>query len=52
MLHISTKYHCNKSKQLENQKKHEEQVSRDFSEEIIILTAENEKLKVEIFALM
>ncbi|KAJ1416102.1 NT-type C2 domain [Sesbania bispinosa] len=37
-----------KSKQLENQKKHGEQVGRDFSEEIRMLTAENEKLKVEI----
>ncbi|XP_057449960.1 intracellular protein transport protein USO1 [Lotus japonicus] len=37
-----------KSKQLENQKEHGEQASRDLSEEIGMLTAENEKLRVEI----
>ncbi|XP_061337273.1 intracellular protein transport protein USO1-like [Gastrolobium bilobum] len=37
-----------KSKQLENQQQHGEQVSRDFSEEIEMLKAENENLKVEI----
>ncbi|KAK7399227.1 hypothetical protein VNO78_10406 [Psophocarpus tetragonolobus] len=40
-----------KSKHLDNQKKHEEQVSRDFSEEIQMLKAENERLKVEISCL-
>lgn len=40
-----------KSMQLENQKKHEEQVGRDFSEEIQLLKAENEKLTVEISCL-
>ncbi|XP_061373754.1 uncharacterized protein LOC133316071 [Gastrolobium bilobum] len=37
-----------KSNQLENHKKHEEQVSRDFSDEIQMLKAENERLKAEI----
>ncbi|WJX60311.1 hypothetical protein P8452_45535 [Trifolium repens] len=37
-----------KSKQLENQKKFGEQVNNDFSEEIEIIKAENEKLTVEI----
>ncbi|ESW32037.1 hypothetical protein PHAVU_002G287700 [Phaseolus vulgaris] len=40
-----------KSKQLENQQKREEQVSRDFFEEIQMLKAENERLKVEISCL-
>lgn len=40
-----------KSMQLVNQKKHEEQVGRDFSEEIQLLKAENEKLTVEISCL-
>ncbi|CAL0313377.1 unnamed protein product [Lupinus luteus] len=37
-----------KSKLLENQKKHEEQLSRDISEEIQMIKAENERLKVDI----
>ncbi|XP_028804790.1 myosin heavy chain, striated muscle [Neltuma alba] len=40
-----------KSKQLENQKKAEEKVCRDLFEEMRILKAENEKLKVEILRL-
>ncbi|QCD85021.1 intracellular protein transport protein USO1-like [Vigna unguiculata] len=40
-----------KTKQLENQKKREEQVSRGFFEEIQMLKAENERLKVEISCL-
>ncbi|CAK8579164.1 unnamed protein product [Lathyrus sativus] len=40
-----------KSMQLENQKKHEEIVGRDFFEEIQLLKAENEKLTVEISCL-
>ncbi|XP_057415984.1 uncharacterized protein LOC130710662 [Lotus japonicus] len=40
-----------KSKQLENQKTHEEQLSGDFSEKIQMLKAENGKLKAEISCL-
>ncbi|WVZ23551.1 hypothetical protein V8G54_002095 [Vigna mungo] len=40
-----------KTKQLENQKKREEQVSRDFYEEIQMLKGENGRLKVEISCL-
>jgi chromosome segregation ATPase len=40
-----------KSMQLENQKKHEEQAGKGFSEEIQLLKSENEKLTVEISCL-
>ncbi|KAK7318267.1 hypothetical protein RJT34_02966 [Clitoria ternatea] len=40
-----------KSKQLENQKEHEEQVGRDFLKEIQMLKDENERLKAEISCL-
>ncbi|MCI90263.1 myosin heavy chain-like protein, partial [Trifolium medium] len=40
-----------KSMQLENQKTHEEQAGKDFSQEIQLLKSENEKLTVEISCL-
>ncbi|XP_020217886.1 paramyosin [Cajanus cajan] len=40
-----------KSKQLENQKRHEEQVSRNLSDDIGLLKSENVKLNVEISCL-
>ncbi|CAJ1927956.1 unnamed protein product [Sphenostylis stenocarpa] len=43
---------ADKSKQLEKQKKHEEKVSRDFSDEIGLLKAEIGKLNLEISCLL
>ncbi|KAG5070205.1 hypothetical protein AAZX31_01G203400 [Glycine max] len=40
-----------KSKQLQNQKKHEERVIRDFSNEIVLLKSENGKLNEDISCL-